>query len=238
MKAMLNKTLAPPVICLALLAGLVAEAHTRVQPGDAEPFHARAAAAINGIPAVMDNGNWVSQEEPEPPSATALLRPNAILSRRYLKRDTDGRTLSVGVLIVQCKDARDMQGHYPPRCYPANGATLVEQLPRIWTIGGLKIPGMEYLFTQLTQGINQELRVYNFFVIPEIPGLPARAVRGICPDIQAVYQSGEDYQRRYYGAAQFQFVFPNDLSQPVRDRIMTELLEQNVSVIRTLMNHE
>jgi hypothetical protein len=238
MRSLSYKTTAPPLICLALLTALAAEAHTRIQPTDAEPFHARARAAIDNIPPVMENGAWVSQDQPVPPSATALLRPNAILSREYVKRDSDGRLISAGVLIVQCKDARDMQGHYPPRCYPANGATLVEQTPRTWTIGGLTIPGMEYLFTQLTQGRNEELRVYNFFVIPEIPGLPARAVRGICPDIQAVYQSGEDYQRRYYGSAQFQFVFSNDLSRAARDQIMKELLEPNVSVIRTLMNHE
>jgi hypothetical protein len=236
MKSPLNSAIIAPALCLALLAALAAEAHTRVQPGDAEPFHARARAAIGSIPPEMDNGNWVSEDVPEPPSATALLRPNAILSRHYLKRLSDGRTLSVGVLIVQCKDARDMQGHYPPRCYPANGATLVEQLPRTWLIGGVTISGMEYYFTQLTQGRNEDLRVYNFFVIPRIPGLADHGVYGIYPDIEAVYKSGEDYQRRYYGAAQFQFVFPNELSQSVRDQIMTELLENNVSVIRALTN--
>jgi hypothetical protein len=232
----LSAVLTPPALCLVLLCALAAEARSRVQPSDAEPFHARAAAAINAIPAVMSNGEWVSEEEDEPPAATALLRPNAVLSRRYLKRLPDGRILSCGVLIVQCKDARDMQGHYPPRCYPANGAQMLQSVPRTWTIAGTEIAGMEYNFKQLTEGRNQELVVYNFFVIPEIPGLPARAVRGICPDITSVYQSGEDYQRRYYGAAQFQFVFPNELSRPIRDEILAELLGPNMNVVRTLMN--
>jgi hypothetical protein len=235
--------LLPPALCLLLLAGLVAQARTRVQPADAEPFHQRAAAAIAGIPANFDNGQWVSEEEPEPPTATALLRPNAILSRRYIKHLPDGQILSVGVLIVQCRDARDMQGHYPPRCYPANGAKQLESIPRRWSIAGTTIPGMEYLFTQLTEGRNQDLRVYNFFVIPEIPGLEARAVsgpnggRGICPDIDSVYASGEDYQQRYYGAAQFQFVFPDELSQAIRDEILAEFLAPNLNVVTTLMNN-
>jgi hypothetical protein len=232
--------LMPPALCLLLLAGLVAQARTRVQPGDAEPFHQRAAAAIAGIPASLDSGQWVSQEEPEPPSATALLRPNAMLSRRYIKHLPDGQILSVGVLIVQCRDARDMQGHYPPRCYPANGARQLQSIPRTWNIAGTTITGMEYLFTQLTEGRNQDLRVYNFFVIPEIPGLEARAVRGprgICPDIDSVYASGEDYQQRYYGAAQFQFVFPDELTQAARDEILAEILAPNLNVVTTLMNN-
>jgi len=229
--------LAPPGLCLLLLAGLVAEANTRVKPSDAEPFHRQAYAAIHSIPAIMEQGQWISQDEPEPPTATALLRPNAILSRRYLKRLPDGQILSAGVLIVQCKDARDMQGHYPPRCYPANGAEMVgPPLPRTWVINGVSIGGMEYHFTQLTEGRNQALCVYNFFVIPEIPGLASGAVRGICPDITAVYQSGEDYQRRYFGAAQFQFVFPGELSQPSRDQIFASLMRPNLGVITTLIN--
>lgn len=232
----ISAVLTPPAICLILLAALAAEARSRIQPADAEPFHARARAAIDAIPAVVGNGQWVSEDEQEPPAATALLRPNAILSRRYLKHLPDGRILSCGVLIVQCKDARDMQGHYPPRCYPANGAQMLQSLPRTWDINGTSISGMEYYFKQLTEGRNQELRVYNFFVIPEIPGLPARALRGICPDIASVYQSGEDYQRRYYGAAQFQFVFPNELSRPIRDEILAELLGPNMNVVKTLMN--
>ena len=113
---------------------------------------------------------------------------------------------------------------------------MLQSVPRTWTIADTEISGMEYNFKQLTEGRNQELVVYNFFVIPEIPGLPARAVRGICPDITSVYQSGEDYQRRYYGAAQFQFVFPNELSRPIRDEILAELLGPNMNVVKTLMN--
>jgi|GEM_PF-388379 len=231
----ISRMMIAPGICLLMLGGLLAEGTTRIHPADAEPFHRRAFEAINGVPAVMQEGQWVSEEEPEPPSATALLRPNAVLSRRYLKRLPDGQTLSCVILIVQCKDARDMQGHYPPNCYPANGAQLVESEARTWNIGGKAVEGMEYLFTELGEGRNLEKRVYNFFVIPEIPGLSG-GVHGICPGIASIYKSGEDYQRRYYGAAQFQFVFSNDLPRSVRDQIMDELLAPNWNVVDVLKN--
>ena len=207
-----------------------------MQPADAEPFHRRAKAAVDSIPETLDGGRWVSQTEDVPPSATQLLRPNAVLSRRYVKQTADGRQLDANVLIVQCKDARDMQGHYPPRCYPANGDTLLERKPRTWVVDGVSIPGIEYLFSQTVAGRNDDRRVYNFFIIPKIPGMPDRAVRGICPDIDAIYKSGEDYQQRYYGAAEFQFVFSNDFSEQDRDLMLAELLGPNMNVVRTLMN--
>ncbi len=51
--------------------------------------------------------------------------------------------------------------------------------------------------------------MYNFFVMPLVPGVTVshKELDGvICPDITSVYTSGEDYQRRYYGAAEFQLV--------------------------------
>jgi hypothetical protein len=234
-------TLASPALCVLLLAGIIAEGRTRIQPGDAEPFHARVKVAIENIPTMIGGGLWGSVKRDVPQAATKLLRPNAIFCYEYNESTTGDQyrpLRSAILLVVQCKDARDLQGHYPKNCYPAMGQTLKSSTLRTWTVAGLDIPGTEYLFDAghgTTKG--QDLRrVYNFFVIPVIPHLAAQSVRGICPDIDAVYKSGEDYQRRYYGAAEFQLVLSDELSQESRDDVFAQIMTPVVPVIRALIN--
>jgi len=178
---------------------------------------------------------------PSPPSPTIptpaaqLLHPNAFLSKEYVEHLGD-RDLTGDVLLIQCKDAVDMQGHYPPHCYPANGGRELDPPhPRSWTVGNMEIRGTEYFFA-LPSGSTEVRRwVYDFFIIPRIPGL-ANSMQGIYPDIDAVYKSGGSYQRHYFGAAQFQFVFDQSMTQPQRDRFMIDFLTPNLSVIHTLLN--
>ena len=66
---------------VALLAGIVSEQRTHLTPQDVEPYHERAAAAIDGIPYVI--GTWTGAKEEVPLAAQKLLKPNAILSRSY-----------------------------------------------------------------------------------------------------------------------------------------------------------
>jgi hypothetical protein len=83
--------------------------------------------------------------------------------------------------------------------------------------------------------------VYNFFVTPLVPGslVSHPELNGaICPDIQSVYTSGEDYQRRYFGAAEFQLVFETSMTSEQRDQAFIDLLAPNLNVIRTLMNRD
>ena len=44
--------------------------------------------------------------------------PTAVLSRRFVELGT-GRHATLGV--IHCGDVRDMNGHYPPSCYPSSG---------------------------------------------------------------------------------------------------------------------
>jgi len=228
---------ASPLLCGALLMGVVLEARTRVRAADADPFHKRAKEAVEQeIAANLDPEQWSSQEAPVPPSAIQLLRPNAIFSRNYLEHLSDNRAVYGEVLVDQCRDARDMQGHYPPNCYPAAGDQQISSMKRTWIVGGLTIDGMEYMFKEPQKGLSDERCVYNFFIIPSIPGLGANSIHGIYPDIQAVYKSGEDYQRRYYGAAQFQFVFSAEYKRQDRDRFLVDFLTPNLGPIAALLN--
>jgi hypothetical protein len=139
---------------------------------------------------------------------------------------------------VDCKDARDLQGHYPPNCYPAQGQPLISQVQRTWQLPNMDIDGMEYHFAPESQ-TGAEKVVYNFFVTPRVPGVAVshKELDGvICRDIGSVYKSGEDYQRRYFGAAEFQLVSGSEMTTQERDQAFIDLLGPNEDMIKTLEN--
>ena len=49
-------------------------------------------------------------------------------------------------LLVQCRDARDLQGHWPPVCYRGQGWVQSAALPRSWEVQDLQVEGMQYDF--------------------------------------------------------------------------------------------
>src|SRR4051794_30996518 len=126
----LSAILAPPLLCLGVLSGIAIEKTSHVHPKDAEGYHARVKEVIKNTPyTIVDehNGIWNAQETPQPPTAIQLLKPNKILSLRYVD-SSDARTSRYcDVLIVQCRDSRDMVGHYPENCYVNSGETLVDK---------------------------------------------------------------------------------------------------------------
>lgn len=210
-----------PLLCLAVLAGMWTEAKARVQPADAEPYHQRAKAAIASLPYQI-NG-WVGRDDEIPPAAVKLLRPNYMVSRTYV--DPLHISRSAGLLIVQCKDSRDMLGHYPPVCYPAHGMTTVSEEQRDWEIGDMTLPGTEYQFTRDDGVSKYRMVVYNFMIVPGV---------GVVRDMKGVERAAEDYQQRYFGAAQFQVTMNAEIPQYDRDRVFAALVGGNTKMIETL----
>jgi hypothetical protein len=97
-------------------------------------------------------------------------------------------------------------------------------------VNGFHIPGYEYQFTEVFQGQTARTTVYNFLIVPG---------RGIVRDMKGVEQAAEDYQQRYYGAAQFQVVFhgqasAGERSREERDEIFATLMGPNIKLIETL----
>ncbi len=219
---------AAPATCVALLIGMIGESATRITPSDAEPYHMRAKAAVESIPTRI--GTWSAVPEKVPPEAIKLLRPNVICSWRYSDNDTTSPRWyerTAGLLVDQCRDARDMNGHWPPNCYVNSGEDLIYTESRDWKVGGLIITGMEYHFLKTSATESTRTAVYNFLIVPG---------RGILRDMAGVRKAAEDYQRRFFGAAQFQLLMNADLSQQERDEIFTTLMEPCVPVIKTLMS--
>lgn len=222
--------LAPPLLCMGLLAGIASEKSTHVEPKDVEPYHASVKAAVEDIPYVI--GYWTGSQRPVHPAAQKLLRPNIIENRIYVDKEpnADWRRQAT-LLIVHCKDSTDMVGHYPPVCYPAHGKPELSsnRAARDWQVGDLTITGTEYQFSDRTSAEEYRTTVYNFLVAPG---------GGIVRDMDSVRAAAEDYQKRYYGAAQFQVVFRApalaDLTREQRDEIFTTLIEPTIPVIKLL----
>src|SRR3954469_20179194 len=106
----------PAFLTVALLLGLTAETLSRPRPSDAEPYHAQVKAAEAQI--TVPDG-WTFEDFRLPDGAIALLKPNASLYRVFKS------PRQFQFLFIQCRDARDMGGHYPPVCYPASGWVVV-----------------------------------------------------------------------------------------------------------------
>lgn len=207
----------PAILTLLLLGGLAAETLSRPKPADAEPFHQRIRQISERIPNVIDN--WVGSDIAVTPAAVALLRPNVILHRRYVHTDT---RRAADFLLVQCRDARDMSGHYPPVCYPAHGWTQIAATPIQWQVGDRTVAGMEYEYARTEDGQTNSCIVSHVMILPS-----GRYVR----DMADIRQAAADYLRQFYGAAQIQIVM--DAAVPVEQRrgIVQTLLGANTALL-------
>lgn len=180
---------------------LVVVAVLRERPANSEGvvrYHERIADLVEQIP--VDADGWEGQEVPIPQSATDLLRPNALVSRRYVHAT---RGVSGTLLIVQCRDARDMAGHYPPRCYPGNGwLASQERAFEDTQIGGRTF--RKYNFSRQTGRAEHEIQVYSLFVLP---------TGSTTTSMDDVYALSADMENRHLGAAQVQFVIDQELDE-------------------------
>ena len=182
-----KRQLIAPWLTLLLLAGLGAFTYSRQTPEDAMPYHRRVQAAVEAL-AVNELGTGRGGRcLPVPEGAAVLLHPNAITSRMYQNMVT-GQVITF--LVVHCRDARDMEGHYPPVCYAGQGWLLGAAKPMDFELDKMPIPAMEYQFSQMKGGVPIEQTVYNFMILPD--GTFAR-------DIEGVYQTAKNYKKRFYG---------------------------------------
>jgi hypothetical protein len=231
----LSSILTPPILSAALLAGIVVENHSHVKPAVVEPFHVAAKAKIDAIPLrINSDGFWIGQPIPqsddETKEAVKILHPNAYFSAHFvdtLRFPMPGVPMrEADMLVVQCKDANDMQGHYPPICYPAHGDTQVSAHDRTFIIGDLSIPFTEYEFVHTSIAEVQHKYVYDFLIVPR---------KGIYRGMNELRHAASDYQQRYYGAAQFQVLFTAELPPAERDEIFKTLIGANTAVVQTLV---
>ena len=222
-----NKRLASrltPTVSVGLLVAMGIGSLTRTKPKDIEPYHQAVRDAVGALP--MRIGSWVGTDNEIPRAAIQLLHPNVLFNRKYRNLKT-GHTATL--MLVHCKDARDIAGHYPPICYPAHGWTLESDKPDVWLINDLEIHGTEYGFSFDHLGETTRTVIQNFMVMPN---------GQILPDMQGVRKAAADYTRHFYGAAQIQLVTRADIPKRVRDAFLQELLGPNEDLIETLRSGE
>ena len=216
----------PAFLTVALLLGLTAETLSRPRPGDAEPYHARVLAAAN---AMATPDGWTFKDLKIPDAAVQLLKPNSRVCRQYFTP-----TRSFQFLLIQCRDARDMGGHYPPICYPASGWVAVQNekgkpLARhmTWTINNRVIVGMEYEFTGNTDGQTITRTVDNLLILP-------RGRECYVQQMDEIRAAAADYLRQFYGAAQIQLIFDGAVPETERRQIFTQLIGKNMNLLTVL----
>lgn len=195
------RLLAAPALSAILIGGLLGTSQLHLTPADAGDYHARVKAAIEAVPYVV--GDWVGEDVPVPAEATDLLKPNALLSRRYTHAGTGE---SVTLMLVHCKDARDLQGHYPPVCYPAAGWRLMGDPvdSRLQGMVGaadeeVELPARTYAFQRQTSGTSFQMLVSHLMLLPD---------NTTTLDMAGVDQTAGDHRLRHLGAAQVQVVYP------------------------------
>jgi hypothetical protein len=193
-----------------VLGGVVADRELlHLDSRDATAYHANVAAVGDTVPVHV--ANWVSTDTPIPQAAAALLRPNFTLSRRYTNLTTG---MTGNLLIVQCRDARDLIGHYPPVCYVAHGWTLVSKECVDWPLENLSLHGTMYLFSSSHLGAKSSMKVFDVMVLPN--GQTA-------PDMDGVYRIARDRRQRFFGAAQIQVITDSEMPNEARTAV-TELI--------------
>ncbi|MCL2645704.1 MAG: EpsI family protein [Phycisphaerales bacterium] len=177
---------------------------------DAEAYHAKIRDIASRAPMLI--GEWVGSDMPVPPAAVALLKPNVILSRKFVNFRTGSQ---VQFLLVQCRDARDLLGHYPPVCYVAHGWQLTKTEAQDWQIGGRMFHGTRYDFSPGTSDQTVPLVISNFMLVPG-----ADSYR----DMQGVDAAAKNHRRRLLGAAQIQVVTSERLSIAEHDAVLEMLV--------------
>lgn len=216
---MISRLAIPFSLITLLVIGFV-----RANPQNAElinEYHIRVAAAINSIP--TDFEGWVGQQVPLPQSATSLLRPNALVARQYINRD---KSVIATLMVVQCRDARDMGGHYPPVCYPANGWLGFEETPEWnYTLQGQEM--RVYGFRRVAGHVEREITIYSLFA------LPTGEVTNLMRDVRKL---SANYEFRKYGAAQLQVMINGEVDQDDHAWILEDMYKVAHPVIEAVID--
>jgi hypothetical protein len=203
-----------PLLALVLLGGIAVHrfAAARPAPGVVE-YHERVRLAAEGISRHTEQ--WVGQDVEVPAQALSVLAPNIIISRRYLNIE-NGST--AGFMLVHCSDAHDMAGHFPPRCYPAQGWRVRSAVPRDWTIGARTVSGMEYEFYRSEDGIEgggeRSIIVANFLMRP---GVLVRDMNELARTVMGSVAQAS-------GAGQIQVYFDGQVPEAQRNETIEQLV--------------
>jgi hypothetical protein len=219
----MNTAIIYRVLAVAILAAAGAHRYfaTRMPVGT-EAYHARVRAAAEKIPTHI--GSWVGHDVPIEARALSVLKPNVMISREYVNVENGIRA---GFTFTHCADAHDMAGHFPPRCYPANGWTSRAARPHDWRVGDLLFTGMEYEYYIENLGRSQSTVVANCMLLPS--GQIVRDMDGIARSIAGI-------KGQWSGTGQFQVHFDSSVTEEQRDEAVRSLIQGYLPVITAVLD--
>jgi hypothetical protein len=212
---------APVAVTVCLLVGVLVDRflfHTA--PADAAIYHDRVAAAGGVLP--YNVGAWIGVDLPPSEGAVSLLQPNLLLTRRF---EHIGSSESATFVLVHCRDARDLIGHYPPICYGNQGWVSASVTPLEFEVQGLKVPVTRYQFKSSRLGKATDICVDNFMVLPD---------GEICPDMDGITRTAQNTRSKFFGAAQVQLVSDASLRESEREALFRELIAASRPLIATI----
>ena len=186
--------------------------------------NARIAEAFANAPWII-NERWSGQAVPVPVAATRILRPTAIVSRQFRaisgSSELEGHDgTEVIFSVTHCTEMRDMQGHYPPVCYPSQGWLMGDDPPHMLHLSskvlgdfsliryefGIAISAEEYL----------ERTVLNFFIMPG---------GEITPNMDRMNRLKNRRSTSMLGVAQIQMVIDERLDDETCVHILQDLVD-------------
>lgn len=187
-------------------------------------YHDRVRTSAEGAPHKV--GPWIGKDVAVPAQALTVLRPNVMLSRRYLNVE-NGTT--AGFMLVHCSDAHAMVGHFPLRCYPARGWKVKTVKSREWQVGDLHVNGMECEFAINETGVAgsaQSIVVANFLLRPG-----GKILRDMDELTASLLTAGGHAE----GAGQVQVYFDAQVPQADRDAAILALVQAHRPVIDSIL---
>ena len=201
-----------PLLTVVVLGGSLAFGWAgRPTAPDTTGYFARVRGHVESVPYTL--GSYVGADAEVVAAARELLKPNAILQRRYMQVGVEDRGW-FDLIIVHCGDVRDMQGHYPPVCYPSSGWAIDAGRPLlIGADSGGGLPATEYVVSWPHDRSVADRRVVNFFVLPGPGAHYAREIAGL----ERASRQGTTAQ---LGVAQFQILLPASLDDSERDALL------------------
>lgn len=212
---------APLATALVLGALLGASAFERTPNAAIEGYLSDVATAIDAVPYRIDR--YLGQDSEVAKAAVELIKPNRLLQRRYVDPET-GEGFSL--LVVQCANARDMVGHYPPVCYPAHGWTGDGRTEDVSVrVGDLEVAGRRYGFALKRDIVTERMDILGFFVVPQ-------GETRFGGDMSLVDRSSQSRIGTRLGATQIQILTDAALSDDRRREIWSMVIGAIEPVLR------
>lgn len=204
-----------PAIAAVLLVIFLFGLRASSGPSGAEldAYFAEVKAEVEQVPWLI--GSYVGRENEVAPSAEELLKPNAILQRTYI--DTNTNT-SFSLVLIHSGVARDMQGHFPPNCYPAHGWDGGAVGDVAIDLAGADRTARVYNYTRTLEVRDESVNILNLFATPNQETPFGR-------DMGVIDRASRSRFGNQMGAAQVQVLTPPAMPQEQREQIWAMAME-------------